>query len=107
MAHPLKDPRTWLYPTIEPFRTGRLKVSDVHEVYFEESGNPAGKPAVFLHGGPGGGSAPMQRRFFHPGRYRIVNFDQRGCGRSMPHACLEGNTTWDLVSDIEKLRAYL
>jgi proline iminopeptidase len=107
MTRPVKDPRTWLYPAIEPFHTGRLKVSDVHEIYFEESGNPAGKPAVFLHGGPGGGSDPMQRRFFDPDRYRIVIFDQRGCGKSTPHAGLEGNTTWDLVSDIEKLRNHL
>jgi proline iminopeptidase len=108
MAHlPLKDPVTWLYPPIEPYRTGRLEVSDLHELYFEESGNPGGKPVVFLHGGPGGGSDPKQRRFFHPDQYRIVLFDQRGCGKSTPHAGLEQNTTWDLVEDIEKLRAYL
>ncbi len=108
MAHlPLKDPVSWLYPPIEPYRTGRLEVSDLHELYFEESGNPGGKPVVFLHGGPGGGSDPKQRRFFHPDQYRIVLFDQRGCGKSTPHAGLEQNTTWDLVEDIEKLRAYL
>jgi proline iminopeptidase len=96
-----------MYPPIEPYRTGTLQVSDVHEIYFEESGNPGGKPAVFLHGGPGGGTDAKQRRFFHPDRYRIVLFDQRGCGKSTPHASLDGNTTWDLVDDIEKLRAHL
>lgn len=103
----MKDPATWLYPPIEPYSTGRLKVSPLHELYFEESGNPAGKPVVFLHGGPGGGSEPKQRRFFHPERYRIIIFDQRGCGRSTPYASLEANTTWDLVEDIEKLRVHL
>jgi proline iminopeptidase len=93
MAHPLKDPVTWLYPPIEPYRTGMLKVSDVHTIYWEESGNPKGKPAVFLHGGPGGGSEPKVRRFFHPDKYRIVAFDQRGCGKSTPYASLEANTT--------------
>jgi proline iminopeptidase len=107
MTHPIKDPLTWLYPAIEPYNTQRLKVSDLHEISYEESGNPTGKPVIFLHGGPGGGSDPKQRRFFHPGRYRIVNFDQRGCGKSSPHASLEGNTTWDLVADIEKLRVHL
>jgi proline iminopeptidase len=96
-----------LYPAIEPFRTGHLKVSDVHEVYFEESGNPEGKPVVFLHGGPGGGSDGKYRRFFDPAVYRIVLFDQRGCGKSTPHACLDENTTWDLVADIERIRAHL
>ena len=99
--------RRTLYPEIEPYRSGRLAVSDVHELYFEESGNPDGKPAVFLHGGPGGGTDPKQRRFFDPARYRIVLFDQRGCGKSTPHASLEDNTTWSLVSDIEKLREHL
>ncbi len=105
--HPLKDPVSWLYPPLEPCRTGRLEVSDLHELYFEESGNPAGKPVVFLHGGPGGGTEPKQRRFFDPRRYRIVLFDQRGCGRSTPHASLEANTTWDLVADVERLREHL
>ena len=105
--HPAKDPLSWLYPPIEPFNTGMLKVSDLHELYYEESGNPAGKPVIFLHGGPGGGSDPKQRRFFHPGKYRIINFDQRGCGKSTPYACLEDNTTWDLVADTEKLRLHL
>ena len=107
MSHPVKDPVSWLYPPIEPYRTERLKVSDVHELYFEESGNPKGKPVVFLHGGPGGGTDPKQRRFFDPDKYRIVLFDQRGCGKSTPYASLEENTTWDLVSDIEKLREHL
>jgi proline iminopeptidase len=107
MAHPVKDPLTWLYPEIEPRLTGRLKVSGPHEIYYEESGNPAGKPVVLLHGGPGSGTDARQRRFFHPGRYRIVLFDQRGSGQSTPHACLEENTTWDLVADIERLRELL
>jgi proline iminopeptidase len=96
-----------LYPAINPYNTGFLRVSDVHQIYFEESGNPKGKPAVFLHGGPGGGTDPKMRRFFDPKRYRIVLFDQRGSGKSKPHASLEENTTWDLVKDIEKVRAHL
>jgi proline iminopeptidase len=84
-----------------------LKVSPVHELYFEESGNPNGKAVVFLHGGPGGGTEPKHRRYFDPAVFRIVLFDQRGCGRSTPFASLEDNTTWDLVSDIEKVRAHL
>jgi proline iminopeptidase len=103
----MKDPVNWLYPPIEPYNTGKLRVSPVHEIYFEESGNPTGKPVIFLHGGPGGGSDPKQRRFFHPEKYRIVNFDQRGCGKSTPYASLEANTTWDLVADIEKIRQHL
>ena len=99
--------RRELYPPLAPFRTGMLRVSDVHTLYFEESGNPAGKPVVFLHGGPGGGTDPKQRRFFDPKRYRIVLFDQRGCGKSTPHANLEDNTTWHLVGDIEALRTHL
>jgi proline iminopeptidase len=101
------DERRTLYPDIEPFRTGRLKVSAGHELYFEESGNPNGKPVVFLHGGPGGGTEAKHRRYFDPAVYRIVLFDQRGCGKSTPFASLEANTTWDLVSDIETLRAHL
>ncbi len=96
-----------LYPPITPFRRGRLRVSPVHELYFEESGNPRGKPVVFLHGGPGAGTDPAMRRFFNPRRYRIVLFDQRGCGKSRPHASLVANTTWDLVDDIERLREHL
>ncbi len=107
MIHPLKDPLTWLYPEIEPRVAARLRVTGPHELYYEESGDPAGKPVVFLHGGPGAGTDPQQRRFFHPQRYRIVLFDQRGCGRSTPHASLEANTTWDLVADIERLREHL
>jgi len=96
-----------LYPDVDPFRTGRLKVSPIHEIYFEESGNPNGKAVVFLHGGPGGGTEPKHRRYFDPAVYRIVLLDQRGCGRSTPFASLEENTTWDLVSDIEKVREQL
>jgi proline iminopeptidase len=95
-----------LYPEIEPFDTGRLKVSPVHELYYEQVGNPKGKPAVFLHGGPGGGLSPDYRRYFNPEVYRLVLFDQRGSGKSTPHASLEENTTWDLVADIERLRKH-
>jgi len=107
VAHPVKDPLTWLYPPIEPSVTGHLPVPDGHELYYEESGNPGGKPVVFLHGGPGGATDPKHRRFFDPARYRIVLFDQRGCGKSRPHASLDHNTTWDLVEDIERLRRHL
>jgi proline iminopeptidase len=107
LAHPVKDPLTWLYPPIEPRVTGRLPVSEGHELYWEESGNPLGKPVVFLHGGPGGGTDAKMRCFFNPKVYRIVLFDQRGCGRSTPHASLEENTTWDLVDDLERLREHL
>ena len=96
-----------LYPAIKPYNSGHLRVSDVHQIYFEESGNPKGKPAVFLHGGPGAGTDPKMRRFFDPKRYRIVLLDQRGSGKSKPHASLEENTTWDLVKDIEKIRVHL
>ncbi|MDT7541026.1 MAG: proline iminopeptidase [Acidobacteriota bacterium] len=96
-----------LYPPIEPYDEGRLPVSDVHTIYYEQSGNPKGTPVVFLHGGPGGGTVPDYRRFFDPKAYRIVLFDQRGSGRSTPHACLEENTTWHLVADIEKIREHL
>jgi proline iminopeptidase len=101
------NPRRSLYPPIEPHRHGMLAVTDGHEIYWEECGNPSGKPAVFLHGGPGAGCDARARRFFDPARYRIVLFDQRGCGRSRPHASLEHNTTWDLVADIERLRQLL
>jgi len=96
-----------LYPEIEPFNSGTLAVSPLHTLYYEESGNPKGKPVVFLHGGPGGGTNPKCRRFFDPAIYRIVLFDQRGCGKSTPHAELTDNTTWDLVADIERLRTHL
>jgi len=100
-------PADGLYPALRARLRGRLRVSPLHELFYEESGNPEGKPVVFLHGGPGGGTNPQMRRFFDPRRYRIVLFDQRGCGRSTPHASLEQNTTWDLVEDTEKLRAHL
>lgn len=96
-----------LYPECEPFNRGRLKVSDLHEIYFEQCGNPQGQPVVVLHGGPGGGISPNLRRFHDPEHYNIILFDQRGCGASTPHASLVDNTTWDLVADIEKLRAHL
>ncbi|MCB1510772.1 MAG: prolyl aminopeptidase [Hyphomicrobiaceae bacterium] len=95
------------YPPIIPHRVGRLKVSGLHEIYFEESGNPNGIPVLVIHGGPGGGSNPYMRRFHDPKRFRIVVYDQRGCGRSTPHAELRENTTWDLIADMEKLRAHL
>ena len=95
-----------LYPPSEPYDQGFMHV-DKHEIYYEQCGNPNGKPAVFLHGGPGGGGDTNVRRFFNPELYRIVVFDQRGCGRSKPHASLENNTTWDLVSDIEALKEKL
>ncbi|PYS85711.1 MAG: prolyl aminopeptidase [Acidobacteria bacterium] len=95
-----------LYPPIEPYDTGRLKVSEVHEIHYEQCGNPKGKPVVFLHGGPGGGLVPEYRQFFDPAAYRIVLFDQRGSGKSTPNASLEDNTTWHLVADIEKLREH-
>ena len=103
MSPPIRS----LYPEIEPFDSGLLKVSALHTLYYEQSGNPNGKPVVFLHGGPGGGTSPKCRRFFDPAIYRIVLFDQRGCGKSTPHAELTDNTTWDLVADIERIRKHL
>jgi proline iminopeptidase len=97
---------TPLYPEIEPYDSGMIKVSAVHELYYEQCGNPDGKPVVFLHGGPGAGLIPDYRRFFDPHAYRIILFEQRGAGRSKPHASLEDNTTWHLVSDIEHIREY-
>ena len=96
-----------LYPPIAPYREGNLQVSDLHTIHFEETGNPQGKPIVLLHGGPGGGCPPFYRQYFDPDKWRVVMFDQRGCGKSTPHAELRENTTWDLVKDIEKLRAHL
>jgi len=101
------DPGRGLYPEVEPFNDGYLAVDEQHEVFFEECGNPDGQPVVFVHGGPGGGCDARARRFFDPDYYRIVLFDQRGCGRSRPHACLEDNTTWHLCGDMERLREHL
>lgn len=95
-----------VYPAAAPYRTGHLEV-DGHSIYFEEVGTPTGKPAVFVHGGPGAGAQPFDRRFFDPDRYRLILFDQRGCGRSQPHASLERNTTPDLIADMERLRGHL
>ncbi len=92
------------YPEIEPFETGHLDVGDGHVIYWERVGTRGAKPAVFLHGGPGGGCSPNQRRAFDPALYDVTLFDQRGCGRSTPHASLEANTTWHLIADIERLR---
>jgi proline iminopeptidase len=99
--------RTELYPEIEPHRSGMLELAGVHRMYWEECGNPAGQPVVFLHGGPGAGSAPAHRRFFDPAHYRIVIFDQRGAGRSRPLGELEQNTTPLLIDDMERLRRHL
>lgn len=96
-----------LYPPIEPYASGHLDAGDGHSIYWERVGTPGAKPAVFLHGGPGGGIAPDHRRLFDPSRYDVLLFDQRGCGRSTPHAELEANTTWHLVADIERLRAMI
>lgn len=96
-----------LFPTIEPYDSGYLSTSSAHEVYFEQCGNPDGTPVIFLHGGPGSGCSPTQRRFFDPNFYRIILMDQRGCGRSRPQGHVANNTTWDLVSDIEDLRLQL
>lgn len=99
-----EDLRT-LYPEIEPYASGHLDVGDGHVVYWERVGTPGTKPAVFLHGGPGGTVSPSHRRLFDPALYDVTLFDQRGCGKSTPHAGLEANTTWHLVADIERLRA--
>ena len=96
-----------LFPEIEPYDSGHLRVDSVHSVYYEQCGNPEGKPTIFVHGGPGGGSSAVHRRFWDPAAYRIILFDQRGCGRSTPHAELRNNTTWDLVDDMERIREHL
>ncbi|MBL4817903.1 MAG: prolyl aminopeptidase [Deltaproteobacteria bacterium] len=96
-----------LYPEIELFNSFELPVSELHTIYVEESGNPDGKPVIFVHGGPGGGTEPKHRRYFDPQKWRIILFDQRGCGKSKPFSCLEENTTWDLVADMEKIREKL
>ena len=96
--------RRKLYPHVEPRQTGRIKVSDLHELYWEDAGPVNGIPVIALHGGPGGGANPDMRRFFDPRYFRVILFDQRGCGRSTPRSTLEENTTWDLISDIEKIR---
>lgn len=100
---PSRDPLR-LYAPLDPFNEGFIETGDGHRLYFAECGNPSGEPALVVHGGPGGGSNPTMRRFHHPRAYRIVLFDQRGCGRSLPNACLENNTTWHLVEDMERLR---
>ena len=108
MIKPIEqDPITGFYPEIEPYRSEYLKVSPVHELYFEESGNPNGIPVIYIHGGPGGNSGPQDRRYFNPHAYRIILMDQRGAGKSLPMASLEDNTTWNLVEDLEKLRIHL
>ncbi len=99
--------RLTLHPLIEPRAVGRLPVGDGHEIYYEDCGNPAGKPVIMVHGGPGGGSNPTMRRFHDPARHRIILFDQRGCGRSTPNASLEANTTWRLIADMERIRQHL
>ena len=96
-----------MYPIQEPYQSGLLEVSALHRLYWEESGNPEGIPVVFLHGGPGAGASPQVRGFFNPEKYRVVIFDQRGCGRSLPYAETQANTTWDLVADIETIRTML
>lgn len=108
----LREPAQQMYPKIEPYEHGTLAVGDGHRIYYEVSGNPTGKPVVFLHGGPGGATSPAHRRLFNPEKYRIVLFDQRGCGKSTPHASapdadLSSNTTWHLVADMELLRTKL
>jgi len=100
------ETRRTLYPPIEPYDSGHINVSDVHQLYYEQCGNPNGKPVVFLHGGPGAGLVPDYRRFFDPQAFRVILFEQRGAGRSTPHASLGDNTTWHLVEDIETIRKH-
>lgn len=97
----------YLYPPVEPFDQRVMDMGDGHRIYVEQCGNPQGVPVLVLHGGPGGGCSPAMRRYFDPAHYRVVLFDQRGCGRSRPHASVEANTTWHLVSDIESIRQAL
>lgn len=104
MTPVVEQGRFGLFPEIEAYHTGFLEVGDGHRLYYEEAGNPQGQPVVFIHGGPGGNILPRYRRFFDPDFYRIILFDQRGSGQSLPHAELAGNTTWELVADMEKLR---
>ena len=104
---PPRDDLRPLYPALEPFDHGHLEVDGHHRVYYEQCGNPDGKPVVFVHGGPGGGADEVYRRFFDPAAYRIVLFDQRGCKRSTPYASLRDNTTWHLVDDMERIRTHL
>ena len=96
-----------LYPEIEPYHTDMLPVSELHTIYYEQAGNPEGQPVVFLHGGPGGGLHNEYRQYFDPKKWNIILFEQRGCGRSLPFAELKENTTWDIVSDMEKLREHI
>jgi len=98
---------TPLYPVAAVNQSAHIKTDSIHSVYWESCGNPNGKPVVFVHGGPGGGTSPATRRFFNPEKYHIIQFDQRGCGKSTPHACLEENTTWDLIADMEAIRNLL
>ncbi|KAI8793571.1 probable proline iminopeptidase [Biomphalaria glabrata] len=107
MAQVQKGEHRNMYPPIEPYDTGFLKVSEIHTIYYEQSGNKEGNPVVFVHGGPGSGTNPIERSFFDPEAYRIILFDQRGAGKSTPSAELKENTTWDLVEDMEKLRKHL
>lgn len=102
----LNQPKFDWYPEIEPYDSGFLRVSDLHQIFYEQVGNPNGKPVLFVHGGPGGGISPDHRRYFDPEHYRIILFDQRGCGRSQPFAEITENTTWELIGDIEKLREH-
>lgn len=104
MAYNTEPGRRGLYPEIEAYASGFMTTADGHEIYYEESGAPAGKPILVLHGGPGGATNPAMRRFFDPRAWRTLMFDQRGCGKSRPYASLENNTTWDLIKDIEALR---
>ncbi len=102
-----QNPRTGLYTPRQPFMTETMEMTGGHRLYVEQSGNPKGLPVVVLHGGPGGGCTASMRRYFNPDRFRAILFDQRGCGRSTPFASVENNTTWDLVADIERIRARL